>query len=232
LQHRSVWASIFVGLTWLGVRTLKVNVSQRFWFQLAATTAVSLMVVSMLAGAENIERVLSVVRTNLDEIQRQDSTWNWRVEGFAEVTDRVFSSDTFDMLFGPPSGKDTEFRLTATHLASVGIHSRYFDMLGHYGVFGLIVLMMWLSAVSHRISGWFSQRVGESHETRVGTVFLQALLLSQVTYFVAYIGGAMQGAITALIWLAASRQVPAYKTVFSAAQTNPRQTCPPAQANR
>jgi len=215
LQHRSVWVSTFVGLTWLSVRTMKL--SHGFWFRLVGTTFVGLTLISTIAGSKNIDRVVSLARINFEETQRQDSTWNWRVEGFAEATDRVFSSDTFEMLLGPPSGRDLGSRAS---LASVDIHSRYVATLAYYGIFGAMVLIIWLSAVARKVGGWVRDRRGGSRETQVGTAFLQALLLSQLTYFVPYSGGMLQGAITAVIWLAArSRPLRAYKTVFSAAGT-------------
>ena len=213
VQHRSVWISTCVGLIWLSARTLRL--SQKFWFQLAGATFVGLTVISIAGGSETIDRAVSLARTNFDETQQQDSTWNWRVKGFAEAAERVASSDTFELLLGPPSGRDLG---SSASFASVHIHNRYLGTLAYYGLFGAIVLIIWLSAVARKVGGWVWPRPGEDREMRVGTVFLQALLLSQLAYFLAYSGGIMQSGITALIWLAAgSRPVPVYKVVFSAA---------------
>lgn len=198
LQHRSVWVSTFLGVTWLAVRTLKV--SQRFWLQLAVTAFAGFLVISIFAGPDNIHRVVALAQANFEETQQQDSTWSWRVKGYAEATDRVFSGDALETLLGPPSGRDLG---SSADFASVHIHSRYVDTLAYYGVVGAIVLIIWLSSITKRVGRWVRDRREASREMHVGTAFLQALLLSQLTYFVPYSGGMIQGAITALIWLAA-----------------------------
>ena len=204
LQHRSVWVSTCVGLMWLAASSLRS--SEKRWRQLAGSTFIGLTVAAGAVsstgtgGSETIDRVVSLARTNFDETQQQDSTWNWRVKGFAEATERVSSSDTFEMLLGPPSGRDLG---SSGSFASVHIHNRYVVMLAYYGVLGGLVLLLWLFAVGRKVGGWIRTHPGGGPEMHAGTAFLQALLLSQLTYFVVYTGGIVQGGITALIWLAA-----------------------------
>jgi hypothetical protein len=211
LQHRSVWGSTFVGLMWLAARSLRS--SEKRWLQLAGSTfiglALALITLSLTGG---IDRIVPLVRANLDETRQQESTWNWRVHGFYEATDQLFSSDAFEIIVGPPSGRGWES--IAAGSASVNVHSRYVETLTYYGISGVVVLLIWLFTVARKVGGWVRPSPGEDPAMRVDTAFLQALLLSQLTYFVAYSGGIMQGTITPLIWLAAaSRPVGVYKTV-------------------
>jgi hypothetical protein len=201
LQHRSVWAATVVGLMWLAAGSFRS--SQKRWFQLVGTTCIALSLAAMtLSATGGIDRVELLVRTNLNETQQQDSTWTWRVGGFAEATDRLFSSDTSEILFGPPSGRDLG---SDVGMASVSIHSRYVETLAHYGILGGVLLLIWLVAVARKVGGgWVRGRSWEGRPMSVETAFLQALLLSQLTYFVAYSGGLTQGEVIGLIWLTAT----------------------------
>jgi hypothetical protein len=76
-------------------------------------------------------------------------------------------------------------------------------MLAYYGVLGELVLLLWLFGVGRKVGGWIHPHPGGGPEIHAGTAFLQALLLAQLTYFMVYTGGIVQGGITALIWLAA-----------------------------
>jgi hypothetical protein len=199
LQHRSVWLSTLVGLAWFASRTFRV--SQKLWLQVAAGAFVGLTIAATtLIAAGGVGKVLSLGKVNFDETQQDNSTWSWRVQGFAEATDRVFSSDMLETLLGPPSGRD--LNSDDNVVASVHIHNRYVATLANYGIVGLAGLIAWLSIVARKVGGWVGPIPGESCESRVGRVFLQALLLSQLTYFVAYSGEIMQGVLIALIWLA------------------------------
>jgi len=202
LQHRSVWVSTFVGLVWLAASCLRS--SQRRWLQLAGTTFIGITVtVITLSATGGMDRVISLITANFEETQQQDSTWSWRVNGFAEATERLFSSNTFEMLVGPPSGRDLE---SSASFASIHIHNLYIATLAFYGLFGGILLAVWLFAVVRRVGPWVRVNHGNSPKMRAGTAFLQAVLLSQLTYSFAYTSGIDQGSITALIWLAATSQ--------------------------
>ena len=123
--------------------------------------------------------------------------------GFAEAMDRLFSSDTSEIVFGPPSGRD--LGSDASSMASVYIHSRYVETVARYGVLGGLLLLIWLVAVARKVGGgWVRARSWGSRPMSVETTFLQALLLSQLTYFVAYSGGLIPGGVIGLIWLAAT----------------------------
>jgi hypothetical protein len=208
LQHRSVWLSLLVGVMWLAARSFPL--SQKVWLQLAAGAFVGLTIAATtLIAAGGVDKVLSLGKANFDETQQDNSTWSWRVQGFAEATDRIFSSDLLETLLGPPSGRDLS---SDGNVASIHVHSRYVGTLAYYGIVGLTGLIAWLSIVSQKVGGWAGPTQGETCESRLGRIFLQALLLSQLTYLVAYSGEIMQGGVIALIWLASDF----WSTPFSA----------------
>jgi hypothetical protein len=200
LQHRSVWVSTVVGMVWLTASSLRS--SQKRWLQLAGSASIGLMVaVITLSASGGIDRVISLIRVNLEETQQQDSTWSWRMNGFSDAANRVFSSDTLEMLLGPASGRDLE---SSASFASIHIHNRYISTIAYYGIFGGVALLIWLLLVARKVGGWRASRYGSRPEPGGGTTFLQALLLSQLTYFLAYSPGIDQGCITALICLSAA----------------------------
>jgi hypothetical protein len=158
---------------------------------------VALITLSVTGG---MDRAVSLIRANIEETQRNNSTWSWRVNGFAEATDRLFSSDTFEIMVGPPSGRDLR---SSAHAESIYIHNQYIATVAYYGVVGGLILVIWLFAVARELGGWIHKRPEDGKSANVRVAFLEALLLSQLTYFVAYQGRIVQGSITALIWLAA-----------------------------
>ncbi len=197
LQHRSVWLATLVGLAWLAARTFRVF--KRTWVQVGALSLVAAVVLMVFAGSKIASGVVSLVQSNLEETQQEDSTWNWRVEGFSEAAERAFAGRAVETMLGPPAGRDIE----SVTEASIHIHNRYLDTLAYYGVTGVTIFILWLIAVGRRIGGWIQLRIQPTGEA-FGAVFLQALLLSQLTYFIPYSGGILQGILLALIWLAAS----------------------------
>jgi hypothetical protein len=203
LQHRSVWIATFVGFIWLSGNYLRLG--ERRWLQLAGSTFIVLTLALIVLSATGVmEEVVSLVRVNLEETQRNNSTWNWRVNGFAEAIDRLLSSDTLEVIVGPPSGRDLRPGASA---ASIHIHSRYIATFAYYGVIGGSILAIWLCVVAGRLWRWTGTRPEEGTTTRVGVIFLQALFLSLLTYFAAYPGGVVEGSIIALIGVGSSARI-------------------------
>jgi hypothetical protein len=194
LQHRSVWTSLLVGLGWLAIRTFRRAAVP--WLQIAAMVFVGATIAGViLVHTGRVDSVASLVAKNVDEPSQEDSTWNWRVQGFSNATDRTLSGGLIDALLGPPSGKDLG---PGASVASIFIHNLYVSTLAYYGLIGVTSLLAWLFITAKRVGGW----VGSTRETRewwIGRVFLQALLFSQLTYFMAYSGDLLQGAVLAVV---------------------------------
>ena len=196
LQHRSVWVATAAGLGWLAVRTARSCPVP--WLSVAATGAVAMGLV-VVADPTVATTVTSVVSANALETQGERSTWEWRVQGFVEATDRVFAGDATDMVIGPPAGWAANSNAS---FASKHIHDRYVDTLANYGVFGLATLIVWLGVLAKRASRGRGRTTTKRFRGESDSPLLQALLLSELVYLIPYFGGVLQGASLGLIWLA------------------------------
>lgn len=196
LQIRSVWAATLIGALWLVVRTARY--SRQVRPQLACLVILG---GCLFAVPETWrDKIGEVFATNVGEIYQEDSTWQWRVQGYTEATSRLFASDYLEVLVGPPAGK--QFDSNAS-FASIHIHSRYFDTLAYYGILGTIALFAWLWLLAKRVMGWSDADRSRERDFRIGRAFLQSLLVSQLVYFIPYFGTIPQGVVLGLIWLAA-----------------------------
>lgn len=196
LQHRSVWAAVLVGLIWCVARTSTLSLQS--WFKLGC--AVLLAIATLLAVRPGIMgRVQSLLTVNVDETEQENSTWVWRTDAFKAATEDLFSGDVTQVVVGEPAGWDTDVNGTGEQFF---IHSRYVHTLVVYGCLGLFVFMASIVALLKRTRKAALHGLEESREAFLGRIFLQSLLLTQMTYYVAYNGGIMQGALMGLVWLA------------------------------
>jgi hypothetical protein len=205
LQHRSVWVATALGLGWLAVRTARRSTAR--WFVLAGAGAIAIGAI-LVANPGTVETVDSLVSANIQEARGTRSTWEWRVQGFTEATRRVFEGATTDMIIGPPGGWAAS---SGASFASVHIHDRYVDTLAFYGLFGLAMLLVWLGALTKRVSQARRPTATNPVCDEGASALLQALLLSEVVYLIPYFGGIPQGAVLGLIWVAASRRTPSQR---------------------
>jgi len=144
-----------------------------------------------------------IVTTNVQEAESRNSTWAWRVAGYEEATDRLFSSQPVDILIGPPAGWAAD--LMREHFASTAIHSRYVSTLAFYGIVGSAALLLWFGMLAKRI-GWPTRSPhGRPARDHAGTILLEALFLSELVYMVPYSGGILESAVLGLIWVAATQ---------------------------
>ena len=201
LQHRSVWVATAAGLVWLGLRSLR-RLSPLRWLAVGAAVCVGLGVI-VVAIPQVLESTGMIVTTNVQEVESPYSTWAWRVAGYEEATDRLFSSQPVDILIGPPAGWAAD--LIREHFASTIIHSRYVSTLAFYGIVGSTALLLWFGMLAKRI-GWPTRSPrGRPARDHAGTILLEALLLSELVYMVPYTGGLPEGAVLGLIWVAAKQ---------------------------
>lgn len=204
------------GATWLALRTGRISVVRSLI--LAATATLSLCF-AMLAYPSMLVSAGDLVTANLSETQTEHSSWAWRVQGYAEATDRVLASSPSDMLLGPPAGWAANSGASA---ASIHIHSRYVDTLAYYGIVGACVLLLWFAMLTIRTlqrSDLASKMQLRSHGSQA---LLQALLISELVYLVPYFGGILQGAVLGLLWVAATQEafLPRAKRVSVYSVTN------------
>jgi len=201
LQHRSVWVATAAGLVWLGLRSLQRLYPLR-WLAVGAAVCVGLGVI-VVAIPQVLESAGMIVTTNVQEAESRNSTWAWRVAGYEEATDRLFSSQPVDILIGPPAGWAAD--LMREHFASTAIHSRYVSTLAFYGIVGSIALLLWFGMLAKRI-GWPTRSPrGRPARDHAGSILLEALFLSELVYMVPYSGGILESAVLGLIWVAATQ---------------------------
>jgi hypothetical protein len=201
LQHRSVWVATAAGLVWLGLRSLQRLYPLR-WLAVGAAVCVGLGVI-VVAIPQVLESAGMIVTTNVQEVESRNSTWAWRVAGYEEATDRLFSSQPADILIGPPAGWAAD--LMREHFASTAIHSRYVSTLAFYGIVGSIALLLWFGMLAKRI-GWPTRSPrGRPARDHAGSILLEALFLSELVYMVPYSGGILESAVLGLIWVAATQ---------------------------
>jgi hypothetical protein len=199
LQHRSVWTAVAAGVAWLAFRTVRLSPVR--WLGLGATAIAGLGFL-MVADPAIMDSARDMVGSGLTETQTEHSTWAWRVQGYTEATERVLAGSAVDLLIGPPAGWAVN---TQGSFASTHIHSRFVDTLAYYGVVGVAALLVWFVVLTRRCR----RRTGLSFKVQTlprGALALpQALLISELIYFVPYTGGMLQSAVLGLLWIAATQ---------------------------
>jgi hypothetical protein len=200
LQHRSVWVATAAGLAWLAYRALRISPARLL--AVGATASVAMCVI-LVAAPRVLNSAREMVTVNVEEAESENSTWEWRVEGYQEATDRLFASDLVVILIGPPAGWAAD--LVLEDIASTIIHSRYIDTLANYGVVGFAVLLVWFGMLTKRV-GWPAKPSRSAPERgHTEATLLEALLLSALVYLVPYYGSILEGAVLGLIWVAATQ---------------------------
>jgi hypothetical protein len=202
LQHRSVWVATAAGAAWFAIRTGRRSAAR--WLTLGATAVVALSFL-MIAQPTIIERAREIVLVGVNETQDEHSTWAWRVQGYTEATDRMLAGNAADMFIGPPAGWWTN---TDASFAAIHIHGLYVETLDYYGFVGASALAVWFTVLIRR--GRLSARIPSKMPPlpRNSRAFLQAILLSELIFFVPYGGGILQGAVLGLLWVAATQGAP------------------------
>jgi hypothetical protein len=218
LQDRSVWAATIVGLLWLAVRTARS--SSRLWLGVAMGALLSLVI--LISVAPNVANsAQKLIGANVQEIEGSGSTWEWRTKGFEEAIDRTYSGSTEEMLIGPPAGRNLG---SSASFASVFIHDRYVDTLAYYGIVGEALLVIWLLLVARSMGRWGPMQRQQDREYEAGRAFLQALLLSALTFFIPYSGSLPLGTTIGLMWVVAMKSRTKKKAVRAPAYIGDLQT--------
>lgn len=200
LQHRSVWVATAAGLAWLAFRTVRLFRARWVAF---GTTACIVLCVIMVSAPRVLKSVRELATVNVQETEKEDSTWAWRVAGYEVAADRLFASEPVNILIGPPAGWAAD--LMSEDVASTIIHSRYVEVLAYYGIVGFAVLLLWFGMLVRRV-GWSAKQVPRRPARDLaGAVLIEALLLAVLVYLVPYSGGLIHGAVLGLIWVAATQ---------------------------
>lgn len=216
LQHRSVWMATAAGLVWLAIRSPRVVRREWLKYSTVLLFMLSALALSSLVASSSLDRGIKLVRNNVDEVERDDSTWAWRVDGYTEATERLFSGGLIEMTIGPPTGADLSE--TASY-ASITIHDNYISVLVYYGIAGLVLMIVWLMLTAVRLHSLGRRAAPLDRTTRTSGAILEALFVSVVVYFVPYNGENLQGLVLGAIWLASAT----YAGTANRAAASPRQ---------
>jgi len=107
-----------------------------------------------------------------------------------------------DELIGPPAGWGTN---TGGSFASIHIHGRYIETLAYNGLAGASALLAWLVVLTRRSRHRARSTSMVQPLPRSSAALLQAILLSELLYFIPYGGGILQSAVLGLLWIAATQ---------------------------
>jgi hypothetical protein len=205
LQHRSVWIATSIGIVWFVFRSW--SYAGRQLTHLAAIALGCVLFGSVvLVATGNTDKVISLVTVNVNETHQEDSTWAWRVNGFSEAIERSLTNGVLETAIGPPAGRDLE---DIASDAAVHIHSRYVGAFAFYGVIGVALLMTWLWILAARLRRCASLARFQL-DGAIEAVLFEAVLISELTYFIAYSGGLLHGALLGVLWLAAGTKYEEY----------------------
>ena len=106
LQHRSVWSATAAGLVWLAIWSPRLPRGEWLKFTVLGLWLGAAVVISPLVASGPYERVVRLLNSNIQEVNQEDSTWAWRMEGYLEAIQRIFSNGAVEAVLGPPSGRD------------------------------------------------------------------------------------------------------------------------------
>lgn len=200
LQHRSVWLAVAVGFVWLAFRTLRT--SRKQWTILVSVISVC-FISFLLIAPRVLDSAKGIFASNVEETEKEDSTWAWRVAGYQEATARILSDNPLAIIAGPPAGWAMNVFVVSS--ASTFIHSRYISTLANYGIVGLVTLLIWLGVIMKSLN-WSSRLARDGLiQPLMSASFIEALLLAEIVYLAPYAGGIMQGASLGLIWVVAKQ---------------------------
>lgn len=202
LQHRSVWSATVAGVAWLALRNAR-RISPIRWFVMGVAIIGTLGGIAVAAPGV-LGLADSIISVNVAETQSNDNTWEWRVKGYQEATDRALGGETIDLLIGPPAGWAAN---SGGSFASTHIHSRYVSMLAYYGITGCVCLLLWFVFLIKRIAQSGRRSCNGVPIEAGGATLLEALLLSEIIYQIPYSGGILQCALLGLLWVAARQRI-------------------------
>lgn len=192
LQHRSVWLALVLGTAFMGWEYRR-DLSRRLVMGLGATVVVlGAVTISLLDVA-----ALSDQASRADAAS--DTTWQWRVSGWADLLEESGPVGPVEYGLGAPYGSGWERSVSAGFDVDVPPHNFYLEMLLRIGIIGVVLVVL---------AGWQSARRLRAHEVDDDRGYLNAatlltILTIQAVYSVPYNLGMEQGLLFGLaiaIW--------------------------------
>ncbi|MHB1510720.1 MAG: hypothetical protein ACYCST_15555 [Acidimicrobiales bacterium] len=191
--QRTVWAATLVAVAVLVVVRQRSSgataVAGRRVVVVAAVLAVLLLVA---AGPSGVTSSLTAgyQQTSIT----QNSTLNWRLQGWSALIHRQIAGPLADLVVGSPSGTGSARAIDGS-IVTVAAHSEYVSTLDKVGILGL-ALLVWVYMTALRKA----RRRLHSPSPFVGqaALLITVLLDLQLTYLVAYSEGWLVGLMLGL----------------------------------
>lgn len=193
--QRTVWAAGIVAVVVLVVAGKETRgTTSRATRRLLALAAVLVVVLLAAAGPTQVTNSLTagIQQTNTT----QNSTLNWRLQGWSILISRQIDGPIIDLVLGSPTGTGYA-RVINGGTVTVAPHSEYVSALDLTGLVG-VVLLLWVYAAAFRRCR--KRLRSPSPFITQGALLFMVLLALQLTYFIAYSEGALVGLGLGLTW--------------------------------
>jgi hypothetical protein len=192
--QRTVWAAGIVAVAVLIVAGKESRGTTSRAAQRLLTLAAVLVVV--LLAAAGPAQVTNSLTAGIQQTNTQNSTFNWRLQGWSILITRQIDGPTTDLVLGSPSGTGYA-RVINGGTVTVAPHSEYVSALDETGLVG-VALLVWLYAAAFRRCR--KRLRSPSPFISQGALMLIVLLALQLTYFIAYSEGTLVGLTLGLAW--------------------------------
>lgn len=204
LFHRSVWVSTLIGVAAV---TLYARRDIGRLGAIAALLAITLAVVSLVAAGLGHDLIASPVASAVQEAVSENSTFDWRVQGWRFLLGRALSSGPVSILFGSGFGSGYE-RLINDQVVVVSPHNAYLEIFLNAGIAGAA---MWFfyhwRAFLNLLS---SVRDAVSDDVEAALALVISLMIYNIPYSPGYEQGVMLGMLGGVALTARRRAVQAF----------------------
>jgi len=191
LQHRTVWV---VALITTMVAAFQQGKIRRRVAYILTGAVVAGAIFGLVAFGENMSKVPDALNASVDEaINKSDSTFMWRVEGWSGLLAERSTFGYSDYLFGKPFGSGYVRKVWNIERTETP-HNYYIQTFLRLGVFGLIALLCTYAILISRLAQSGSRKVGGYFSGRL----VYILLITQLIFFIAYSPSYEQGIILGL----------------------------------
>ena len=191
LQHRTLWIVAIVSTMAIFVidRVKFQQNSIRIWSTLILVVTVAILYIAY--NPENI--VMHFVESSVSETTQEDSSFAWRVMGWAYLLSPEFMNGKFDYVIGKPIGSGLE-RTIGDSSATINLaaHNHYVEIFVRTGLIGLSLFLFLIFRLISKLKLISSNGTGIAHLANM----LIVLLIGQLVFYFSYSPGYEQG-----IWL-------------------------------
>jgi hypothetical protein len=178
LQHRSVWIAAIIGamlITWQGGKN-KIHIW--VFVAIAAVLIVSLLTLLLPSQAAPL---LEAFQESVTEVSSEQSTWNWRTEGWFDLVQNSGSTG-LEWAVGKPFGSGYSRSINGQEV-EVSPHNCYLQAFLRTGVAGLLALAAISIGACVGVTRLIRQTAGIE---RTKVLAMAGVCGMQLAYFIAY----------------------------------------------